>query len=224
MSEFPTRRSMEFTLAANEEMAVNVSGEFLGIINATGAFDVSFDDQPFLASGRGFGYPGGVGPSGARARFGRLRFKDTSGATNEISIVWGNGEVIDNRAIFGGASVPVAFDGPQPVTQSGAFLVDQATPDDWRTPSPEVYTTLTTATLPPASAYLILGASATRSRAMISNRGTETVWIKSGAAVLGNGLPLAPGETTIVKTRADVYAANLSAVTVPLTMQEEAWA
>lgn len=188
---FPTRRTMTFLLPANSELPQNISGSFLAIISSSASFGLSFDNQGFLESGSGFAYPGGVDPiTGEQERFASLRFKETSGLGNIIKIAYGDGVIVDNRAIFGGTNVPVEEVLPSIFSVPGADIIvnDNAT-------------------------ALAFSGNANDVSRSITNHGAGTVYLNTGAAT-ETGIPVRPGETVQISVTSNVYVRNQSGVQV----------
>lgn len=132
MSEFfPTCQDVFLTLPAGAESTRAASGEVLAIIAATSAFELAFDSGAMQYADAGFTYRGNA-DGGRRPRFSQLRFRNPNAFPIDIRVQVSNGEIFDNRAIFGAGSVPVApapgavfevdFNGPQPINIADAIL------------------------------------------------------------------------------------------------------
>lgn len=218
-------KEQTITLGANEETHRAFTGSFVRVLASTADFEMGVSQREWLSGFTGLAIAGDIDPlTGNRDRFERLWFKETQGAPNTIKVIVGDGQVLDDRVVFGGAAVPVSFDGPQPVSQSGVWNVGQASPNAWRSPSPDTLTTYANAVIAAATAVSVMAASASRVTAVISNRGTEMIWLRSEATVVGEGLPVPPGETVRLHTQDQIFAANTSNVSVLLSLQDEVWA
>ena len=133
----------------------------------------------------------------------------------------------------------ISFNGAQPVSQNGVWNVgvtglpsisfngaqpiNQGSPNDWRTPGANDLATYADALVGAGLAGILLGALPGRKRAVLTNNGTETVFLRHSAVLAAEGIPLVPGESMSIETTDAVYVANPSLVGVPVGRYEEHW-
>ncbi len=92
MGNQPALRLYSYALAANGEEYYAIDGDYVAVLDATGAFQVRLDDNPYtdFAAGLKVRSPAGT-------KFKSLRVKDTSGGANVISFIVGYGDFEDAR-------------------------------------------------------------------------------------------------------------------------------
>ena len=201
MSLSPSYRTVTVPLAANEERSVNASGNILAVLSATGDFEMSFGDDTFFETEAGISYEP-ADSNGNRQMFKTLRFRDKSGAANSVKVQIGTGKIHDNRAVFGGASVPV--------TQQDTYLPREQLPNsitgsNWTVPAAGTYSFQATA------------------GGFVTNRGVETIFATDSGLNAQRGIAIAPGETVDLKTSDLIYLVNTSSVDVAVTVLKRDW-
>ncbi|MDO8840420.1 MAG: hypothetical protein Q7V31_16020 [Parvibaculum sp.] len=238
---FPTCQDIFFTLAAGAEQVHAADAEMLAIISATDAFLISFDSGPFQIAQPGLSYQGRPDASGARPRFGQLRFRNPTAAPIDIVVQVSNGDIFDNRAIFGTGSVPVvpgvgaqfdvvqasswvvSFAAPQAVLQSGAWNVGLT---GTYLPREQVSVTISnTANLSctATAVTLISAATAARARYVLEHLGTETMYIKTANTNNDNGIPIRPGERLEIEANGALNIRNPAAFAQTIRRAEITW-
>lgn len=92
MTGQPALRLYTQTVAANGDDYYPVDGDFFAVLDATGAFQVRLDDNPYTDFAAGLKVKSQAGSS-----FRSVRIKDTSGGANVISFIVGYGDFEDAR-------------------------------------------------------------------------------------------------------------------------------
>lgn len=205
---FPTCQDVFLTLPAGAETARAANGEVLAIIAATSAFELGFDSGTLQYADAGFTYRGNA-DGGVRPRFAQLRFRNPNAFPIDIRVQVSNGEIFDNRAIFGAGSVPVVF------APSQVYL-----------PREDVAVTVSnTANLTCAANAVtqISAATAARRRYVLQHLGTETMYIKTANTNNDNGIPICPGERLEIEARGALNIRNPVAFTQEIRRAEVTW-
>lgn len=240
--QFPTCQDIFFTLAAGAEQAHAANAEMLAIISATDAFLISFDSGPFQIAQPGLSYQGRPDASGARPRFGQLRFRNPTAAPIDILVQVSNGDIFDNRAIFGTGNVPVtpgvgaqfdvvqaspwvvSFAAPQAVDQSGAWNVGLTGTYLPRAAVPVTISNTAVLVCGAAAQTLISTATAARARYVLQHMSSETMLIKTASGYSAtNGIPIRPGERLEIETNGALYINNPAGFAQNLRRAEITW-
>ena len=219
MSEFfPTCQDIILTVAPGEEEVRAGNAEMLAIISATAAFLVSFDSGGFQIAQAGLSYQRRAAASGARPRFKELRFFNPNAFPIDIEVQISNGDIFDNRAIFGAGAVPVT---PAPAAVFDCLVAPAAAAvfDVKRARAASI--TRWSATVAAGGWPTVSPAAANRRALWIANRGTETVYVSSSGGPSSSGIPLSPGDRIRLETVSKVDVYNPSAVSVFVTGVEE---
>ncbi|MFN3933635.1 MAG: hypothetical protein ACK4KX_03260 [Parvibaculum sp.] len=230
---FPTCQDIFLTVAAGAEAVRAANAETLAIIAATAPFEIAFDAGSFQFADAGLTYQGRAKEGEPRPRFGELRFRNPNAFPISIRVQVSHGEIFDNRAIFGGNSVPVMpsvgaiFD----VAQYGTWNVGQA--GTWNVgltgtylPREAVPVTISnTGNLTCAANAVtnISAATTTRNRFVLHHLGTETMFIKTGTNANTNGIPLCPGERIEIRTNGALNIFNPAAFSQDIRRAEVNW-
>lgn len=206
MARSPAYQDIEvIQLAVGAEKDINTSGARLAILSASEPFELSFGDDAFFYAEAGLGYrPIFEGASGQT--FKSLRVRNTGIAPLDVRMQVGTGEIVDNRAVFGGGSVPVA------PAAAAIFEVKQ---------KPASNVTRWSANVAPGLWPDVRAENLSRRAVTITNTGTETVWVARDMGPGQNGARLVPGDTIRIETTSVIRVYNPSAVNVVVTGTEE---
>mgnify|MGYP003645869547 CR=1 FL=1 len=223
----PSFRTVRLTLDANGEQAYNTSGNVIAVISADGAFEMSFGDDSFFETEAGLGYAPDDG-TGLAQTFRTLRFRDTSGLSNEVRVQIGTGRISDNRAVFGNSELPVKTNPAtelQVKTKAGTSLsVMQADEFLPKAKLPNVVAAQGTVTVGASiSALVVTGTGGNNSWVYLRNTGTETMFITGTATFASNGIALAAGETIGFEHSGAVYVANPAAFSQGVAVTFSKW-
>lgn len=165
-------------IAANLFEALDVDGQYIRVLESDGALELSIDNSSFQSIEKGLQIK-------SLKPFFRLKFKDTSGASNTVKIAVSNDNIQDDRNVITGTVT---------VSETGAgTFTDIADPS----------IVITTATL-------IIAAAGTTKEVSISNLSgnSNNFRIGSSAVAADRGIPLAPGDTIFLNCSAALYAFN----------------
>lgn len=186
------RQSKDYlvTVGAGEEVALNVAGEFYSVI--------STDQTSFEISVDGgataFAKRGTKRRMPAGSEFKVVRVKNPNGSSLTARLEIGYGDFIDGEISVGG----------DVVVGGGDTLTDY-----------------TDQTLSATATALVLAANADRTEAWISNlSGSVTLRWGTSAAAAARGIPVTPGQTMIVSSKAAIYLHNPDAGTVDVAKLE----
>jgi len=206
MARSPAYQDIEvIQLAVGAEKDINTSGMRLAILSASEPFELSFGDDAFFYAEAGLGYRPIFEGAGEQT-FKSLRVRNTGIAPLDVRMQVGTGEIVDNRAVFGGGSVPVA------PAAAAIFEVQQKVASDVRRWSFNVL---------PGTWNDVKPADPSRRAISIVNKGTETVWLARDMGPSPDGIPCAPGQTVRIETTSAIRASNSSAIAIPLVGFEE---
>lgn len=234
MSEFfPTCQDIFLTVQPGADDVRAANGETLAIISATAPFEIAFNAGSLQFADAGLTYQGRAMLDGKRPRFSELRFRNPNAFPINIRVQVSHGEIFDNRAIFGGNSVPIVpavgaiFD----VAQASAWNVGQS--GTWNVGLTGTYlpreavavTVSNTANLTCAANNVtqISAATAARRRFVLQHLGTETMYIKTGTNNNDNGIPLCPGERLEVEVNGALNIRNPAAFSQDIRRAEVTW-
>jgi len=98
MTSQPAMRLYEYALAANGQVWLDIDGDYLACLDATGAFQMRLDGNPFTDFSAGLKVKASPG-----TKFTQVQLKDTSGGANVISFIVGYGDFEDARLTLTGA-------------------------------------------------------------------------------------------------------------------------
>jgi hypothetical protein len=186
-----THRSYTSTLAANEELTLQVPGRQVVCLASTGTFSIKLGDEGAFGD-----FAAGLTRTLADADsdFGAVRIRDTSGASNTIQLSIGFGDVRDSRLNL---TAPIDINGADTiVTAVDVSAADEATTQ-------------------------IVAASSGRFGVELTNLSTTvTLRIGDSNAAAGRGVELAPGETRLIRTSAALFAYNPSGAAVDVGVME----
>jgi hypothetical protein len=165
---------------ANEEVTVNITGQFLSVTEATSSlFQIALGDSSnWITFDKGIRY---ALPNGER--FGRVRFRDTSGAQNVLRLYYGDGTFDDNRVSISGG---VEFIVPTGI----ATTADQSVPS--------------------GAATLVLASNSARKLAIVQNKGAAAIRVGDSNVTATRGVELASGASWEVATTAALYVFQAS--------------
>lgn len=195
-------------LASGVEQTFNVSGIILRVLSASEDFELALGDDDFFHVEAGLGYQPIELPQNDELTFRSIRVRSIGVSPLDARLQVGTGEIIDNRAVFGGAAVPVEL-------AAGAIFWVRQRP---ASSVPKWSVSVAAGTWPD-----ILPVNLNRRAAVISNRGAETVFVSDNAGPSPSGIPVPPGETIRVETTSLLRAYNPSAVSVLLVGVEEVY-
>ncbi|MBX3487854.1 hypothetical protein [Parvibaculum sp.] len=117
------RRSGQFRdviitgIPAGEERSFNDAGTIVSCLSADAPFQLAFDDGNFFYVAPGLGYRP-FDAAGQVLEFSSLIIRNVSASPLDVHLQIGTGDIIDNRAVYGGTAVPIQpidFNGPQPI-------------------------------------------------------------------------------------------------------------
>lgn len=215
MSEaFPTCQDIFLTVAPGAEETRAGNAEMLAIISATNAFQIAFDSGAWQIAQPGLSYQGRPDAMGKRPRFANLRFRNPTGAPIDIVVQVSNGDIFDNRAIFGTGSVPVTpgvgaiFD----VRQTDLYLPRAKVASDIAPGSQSIAAGATP---------VLSNANAARRAITVENRGTGDLYISDFIFSTAIGLRLAAGGRVRLETATIVRVYNPNAFAVDVVYLEE---
>lgn len=226
--EFPTCQDVTVTIPAGGDHMTSCDAEMVVVLAATDAFAMSFNGGSFQVAAPGLAYRGNGQPDGERPRVRQLVLRNPTANPLTVTLQLSRGEILDNRAIFGGTAVPIQpidFNGPQPVTQSGGWMVtfDPAQVYLPRAVVPLTINHIANTVLAAASLTLVAAANANRAAYCIQNEGSERIYVKSNNSASTLGAVVPPGGFRRFATRGDVYAFNSVGVTQLIRHYEEVW-
>lgn len=177
-------REYTYTLAGGAEVTIPKPGSFVRCMASNlSTFQISVDDGPFVAfkEGQKYSAPIALGESGF---FTRIRVKNPSASSLTVTMALGFGDIEDDTLILSGAIT---------------------------TAVPSGLTTTADVSVAAASQQLLKAANTGRAEIMLVNNGTATMRIGDSNAAAAQGVPLAPGASTVLTTAAAVYAYNTGA-------------
>lgn len=204
----PAYRDIEvIQLAVGSEKQINASGLRLTILDASEPFELSFGDDAFFYAEAGLGFRP-VFEGGEEQTFRTLRVRNTGVNPLDVRMQVGTGETIDNRAVFGGSSVPVA------PAVAAVFNVRPKVAADvvkWA------------ATINPGAWTDVKAANPNRRALTVTNMGTERVWVGRDIGPSQVGLLCAPGVTVRLETTSAVRVLNPSPIAIIVVGTEETY-
>ncbi|PKQ07297.1 MAG: hypothetical protein CVT72_03710 [Alphaproteobacteria bacterium HGW-Alphaproteobacteria-11] len=225
------RRSAQFrdiiiaAIPAGEERSFNDAGTIVACLAASAPLEMAFDDGNFFFVAPGLGYRP-FDPSGQAIEFGSLIFRNPTGAPIDVHFQIGTGDIIDNRAVFGGTAIPVqpiTFAVPQPVSQSGAWNVGLTGVYLPRAARPVAISNMGDLSCAASAVTLISAATAARSSYVLEHLGTETMYIKTPTTNNNNGIPIRPGERLEIETNGALNIRNPAAFAQTIRRAEITW-
>jgi hypothetical protein len=98
MANEPRAETVKIPLGASARVTQWLVGGFFTIVEATGDVNVYVEGRYKLQLAKGMGYRAAPGQ-----QFSRLDFEDASGAANTVEIIYGAGDIADNRSTISGA-------------------------------------------------------------------------------------------------------------------------
>ena len=191
-------------LPVGGEKTINISGALVAVLSASEAFELSFGDDSFFFAAAGLSYRPIAGRNDGELVFKSLRVRNTGAAPLNVHLQVGTGEIIDNRAVFGGTSVPVT-------------IVDTTLPRA-RVASDLVPGSQSIAAL---SSPVVSNANAARRAITIENCGTGDLYVSDFTFSTAIGLRIAPGGRVRIETATIVRVYNPNAYTVGVVIFEE---
>ena len=226
-----------------------------------------------------------IGGSSVDLPFRQISVVNDGATALTITLAHGSGDFADRRLTFTGGALPVSFDGPQDVAQSGVWSVgvtdlpaidfngpqdvaqsgvwnvgvtglpaiDLNGPQDvtqsgvwnvgvtglpaidlngpqpvtqsgtWKDVAPNVFLSGGNINVLPGNWYAVSAANLNRKRIVVSNLGTETVWLRSDNSVQGTGLPLVAGGVVEIFSTQAIYAVGTGPVASMISVHQEYW-
>ncbi|MFN6941672.1 MAG: hypothetical protein ACK4OG_06700 [Parvibaculum sp.] len=252
MSEFfPTCQDIFLTVQPGADDVRAANGETLAIISATAPFEIAFNAGSLQFADAGLTYQGRAMPDGKRPRFSELRFSNPNAFPINIRVQVSHGEIFDNRAIFGGNSVPVVpavgaiFDvaqaSPWQVQQDGPWIVSAVQSGAWgvaqsgtwnvgltgaylpREAMPVTISNTANLTCGANAVTQISAATAARRRYVLHHLGTETMFLKTDNTNNDNGIALCAGERLEIETNGALNIRNPAAFSQDVRRAEVTW-
>ncbi len=173
--KFSTFQEMTIELDPNEQTRRSLYGSFFRILSATHDFEIGASSEDLITGFAGLGLASERDPlTGSLPTFSELHFLETQGIANTIRIIVGEGQVFDDRVVFGGTNVPVE------VKNFGDRLANVFSPG-----APKV--------VPAGGSVALSVSNADRRRAIYKNIGASEVALSTSGSYVGHFL--APGET-----------------------------
>ncbi|MFN6941949.1 MAG: hypothetical protein ACK4OG_08100 [Parvibaculum sp.] len=208
---------------ADDVRAAN--GETLAIISATAPFEIAFNAGSLQFADAGLTYQGRAMLDGKRPRFSELRFRNPNAFPINIRVQVSHGEIFDNRAIFGGNSVPVvpAVGAVFDVAQSGTWNVGLTGAYLPREAMPVTISNTANLTCAANAVTQISAATAARRRYVLHHLGTETMFLKTVNTNNDNGIALCAGERLEIETNGALNIRNPVAFTQEIRRAEVTW-
>jgi len=195
MTDPTIRASLEtkvYVLSANQEIELPITAEFVRCLGNTGTFDIKISDREWAEFTDGRRYRA---PPGTEVR--EFRIRDTSGASNTITLAFGTGDLADDSIALSG-SVSVA---PSSLLTSPAHDSIAAT-----------------------STEQVAAIDTSRKAITVQNLPTNAreVYVGDSGAGTGEGIVLQPGERIRLVTTAAVHVHNpySSAQSVALLVED----
>lgn len=219
------RRSAQFRdviitgIPAGEERSFNDAGTIVSCLSADAPFQMAFDDGNFFYVAPGLGYRP-FDAAGQVLEFSSLIIRNISAAPIDVHLQVGTGDIIDNRAVYGGTAVPVQpidFNGPQPVL---AALTDPILP---RHAVPLSLASLSNLSLAAGVSTLVAPANVDRVAYTVKHEGSARMYLKNSSGLNTHGFVLRPGVTVRFATRGDLYIYNPAAFAQMVRHVEEVW-
>lgn len=178
MAKIRWHSTISRTLANNEEALINRSGRRIVVVEATAAFKLSVDDEPFVEIEKSFTIETEDGE-----QFQRVRIRNESGASNTVKLQIGFTNIRDGRLGVAG----------------GVEIAPHGTYDSLA----DVSLTATSTT-----AILAVDTSRKEAIIANPATNTETFRIGDSGAGAANGIPLPPGAVIILTTSAAIHGRN----------------
>lgn len=183
-----------FTVAAGASVEMVRTASFLTVLEASAPFEVSFDNGPRSDIEQGITLR-------TYADFNRAEFINPNGDEITIKVGLGRGDVQDARLVISGAV-------------------------NSKTISPGVFDTGAPVACANAAATALAAADGNRRELIMVNdqdaAGAVYIGGSAGAGV-GEGLPLAPGQSLTLETAAAVYCRNDTGAAVAVAVAELGW-
>lgn len=170
-------------LAGNGEELLRASGERFEVLNATGPFRAAIEDQPYGDWQAGLEVGNVPGRDGRRESFQYLRFQDTSGLANVLTVAVIKGEFKDARLVVSGTVNTLEV--------KSAGVVD----------APDVLLT--------GGVDAVVAANGTRRTVVLKALSTNAAPLRigtPGTVAAGRGHELVPGEPISLDTAAAISA------------------
>ena len=119
LAKAPTYKEVLITFAANDIYTLNNVGNVLAILDVSGSFKLSIDEQTEsdMRAGITFKMPAGK-------QFRKVRFRETAGAVGNITIAVADGEIYDARANITGNTPVINAPAPNQSLQVDMIAAD----------------------------------------------------------------------------------------------------
>lgn len=115
----PTYQEVLITFTANEIYTLNKIGNVLAILDVSGSFKLSIDEQTESDMRAGITFKMGPGE-----RFRKVRFRETAGAVGNITVAVADGEIYDARANITGNTPVINAPAPNDSLQVDLIAAD----------------------------------------------------------------------------------------------------
>lgn len=198
--KFSTFQEMTIELDPNEQTRRSLYGSFFRILSATHDFEIGASSEDLITGFAGLGLASERDPlTGSLPTFSELHFLETQGIANTIRIIVGEGQVFDDRVVFGGTNVPVEVKDSVVASVISAKL---------------------NVSVAAGAVLTLLSPNLTRTEVILTNIGAENCWINGSGAATPGGVLLRAGETLRLAITGYVRAYNPSGVSVEVAATE----
>lgn len=191
----PSYNRHHHKLAAYEEITIHNTGNLVSVLGSTAQIEISIGESgSFIPMN-----PGQTASFQDGDEFELIRVKDVSGAANEFDLYVGKGEFFDLR-----------------FSAQGVLETRTSTPDEMQEQAPVTVNNAANAQLLPANPR--------RKEAIIVNEGLGKVYVSTNpAAVAGQGVPLAGGQSLTLEQTSALHVRNDSGAAVNVSATDNGW-